>query len=78
LDDNFFHSGGHSLLAAQVIAHVRNTFGVELSLLTLFENPTVKGMSAEIEKLILMKLEAMSEDEVRSLLDPSEDGTASQ
>jgi hypothetical protein len=50
---------------------------VELPLLTLFENPTLKSMSAEIERLIIEKLEDMSEDEVRALLGPSEDRAAS-
>jgi amino acid adenylation domain-containing protein len=55
--DNFFHLGGHSLLGAQVIARVRDVFEVELSLRTIFDNPTVEGISAEIERLILIKLE---------------------
>src|SRR5207247_2534505 len=65
IDDNFFQMGGHSLLGAQVIAQVRDGFGVELSLRSLFENPTVREMSAEIERLILVKLETMGKDEAQ-------------
>ena len=50
-NDNFFLIGGHSLLGAQLIAKVKETFGVELSLLKLFENGTVVEMAAEIERL---------------------------
>jgi len=63
IDDNFFQMGGHSLLGAQVIAHVRDSFAVELSLRSLFDHPTVREMSAEIERLIFAKLEAMGGSE---------------
>jgi amino acid adenylation domain-containing protein len=58
VEDNFFMLGGHSLLGTQLIARVRDTFGVEITLRVLFDNPTVSGISTEVEKLILAKLEA--------------------
>ncbi len=45
---NFFELGGHSLLATQVIARVREMFNVELSLRTLFENPTIRQLADRI------------------------------
>jgi amino acid adenylation domain-containing protein len=57
VDDNFFMLGGHSLLGTQLIARIRDAFGVEITLRALFDNPTVMGISAEIERLILAKLE---------------------
>ena len=57
VNDNFFLLGGHSLLGTQVIARVSETFGVDLTLLKLFDHPTVAEMSAEIENLILDKVE---------------------
>ncbi|HET9791157.1 MAG TPA: non-ribosomal peptide synthetase [Candidatus Angelobacter sp.] len=67
VNENFFLLGGNSLLGAQVIARVRDTFGVELTLLSLFDHPTVSGLSAEIERLLVAKLGAMSEDEAERL-----------
>jgi amino acid adenylation domain-containing protein len=57
VNDNFFLLGGHSLLGTQVIARVSESFGVDLTLLKLFDHPTVAEMSAEIESLILAKIE---------------------
>ena len=68
-DDNFFMLGGHSMLATQVIMRVAEIFGVDLSLRTLFEAPTLQQLSAEIERLIIAKLEMMSDDEAQSLLE---------
>lgn len=66
--DNFFNLGGHSLMGAQIIAKVRDVFGVELSLRSLFDEPSVAGISLAIEELIHAKLAAMSEEEVERLL----------
>ena len=68
-DDNFFMLGGHSLLGTQIIARVSEAFGVDLSLRTLFEAPTIRQLSAEIERLIVAKLEMMSDDEAQRLLE---------
>src|SRR3989440_172022 len=69
IDDNFFMLGGHSLLGTQVIAHVANAFGVDLSLRSLFSSPTIRQLSAEIERLIVARVEAMSDEEARWLLE---------
>jgi amino acid adenylation domain-containing protein len=63
VNDNFFLLGGHSLLGTQLIARVSETFGVEMTLLKLFDHPTVAEMAIEIEKLILAKVEAMGDTE---------------
>jgi amino acid adenylation domain-containing protein len=68
LDDNFFLLGGHSLMGAQLILRVRERFGVELSLRHLFEASTVANLAMEIERMVMAKLESMSEDEAGRLL----------
>jgi amino acid adenylation domain-containing protein/thioester reductase-like protein len=49
IDTNFFDAGGHSLLAAQLVFQVQETLKVQMSLQSLFENPTVRGMAAIID-----------------------------
>jgi acyl carrier protein len=68
IDENFFMLGGHSLLGTQVIMRLIEAFGVEMPLRTIFNAPTVRLLSAEIEQGIIEKLEAMSDEEVLGLL----------
>ena len=48
IHDNFFDLGGHSLLITQLLAKVRDTFKVNLSLRSLFKDPTVANIAKKI------------------------------
>jgi natural product biosynthesis luciferase-like monooxygenase protein len=49
--DNFFNLGGNSLVAMTLIGEVRQTFDVELPLISLFRAPTIAEMEREILEL---------------------------
>ena len=49
--DNFFESGGHSMLAMQLVARVRKRFNVVLPLRNIFEHQTLAGLAEIIERL---------------------------
>jgi len=68
-EDNFFMLGGHSLLGTQVIIRLRDTFGIDLNLRTIFEAPTVVELAARVETFLIARVEAMSEEEAQRILE---------
>ncbi|MGN9821724.1 condensation domain-containing protein [Streptomyces sp. SD11] len=48
-EDNFFRSGGHSLLAVRLMNRVRTAFGTELTLRDIFRNPSAASLAALLD-----------------------------
>ncbi|HLZ53318.1 MAG TPA: amino acid adenylation domain-containing protein, partial [Verrucomicrobiae bacterium] len=65
--DNFFELGGHSLLMTQVITRVREAFQIELPMRRFFESPTLAGLAAVVEELLVEEIEQLSDDQARRL-----------
>jgi amino acid adenylation domain-containing protein len=50
ITDNFFHIGGHSLLAMQVVSRIRDLFHINVPVRSVFEAPTVDQFSKVLSK----------------------------
>jgi amino acid adenylation domain-containing protein len=51
VEDSFFLSGGHSLLAMQLLTQLRNTLGIDLTLNQLLEAPSVRGLAELVQSV---------------------------
>ncbi len=49
IDDNFFDSGGHSLLTVRVYHRLKSALGRELPLVALFEHPTIRTLARYLD-----------------------------
>ena len=58
IEQNFFELGGHSLLVLQVTARIRRMFEVELPVRSVFEAPTIAGLTMEVNKAQALGLKA--------------------
>ncbi len=74
IDDHIFLLGGNSLMGTQIIVRVADTFGVDLTLRTLFESPTIRQLADEVERLLIARLELMSDEEALLLLNQHDGG----
>jgi amino acid adenylation domain-containing protein len=51
--DNFFDLGGHSLLMTKLVSRIPEVMGVEIPMRSLFEFPTLEGMSKLVNDSLL-------------------------
>ena len=61
--DNFFQTGGNSLLAAQLVARIRTELELNLRLGLVFSHPTIQGLAEQLENLrIVLATQAKADD----------------
>lgn len=63
--DNFFVLGGHSLNAITLISQINKEYSVELSVLDIFDKPTIKEFSEFIKQKCMRPL---GQEEIKKLL----------
>jgi hypothetical protein len=49
-DANFFDLGGHSLLLAELQVRLQEELAVDVSIVEMFQYPTVAGLAAHLER----------------------------
>lgn len=49
ITDNFFNLGGHSLLVVRIINQIKKELGLNISVKTFFENPTIDALSEQLK-----------------------------
>ncbi len=82
IDDNFFDLGGNSLLALQMIARLKTELDRDLSVVALYQHPTIRGiehiMEGKSEETFYEKAQKLlaKESSVRTIIKSVEDGIA--
>ena len=89
INDNFFHLGGTSLMATQLLSHIYEAFQIELTLKELFQDaPNIAGLARSIEQhqieqasmtdieTVLAELDDLSDDAAQQMLTEEERNNA--
>ncbi|MEV7022686.1 amino acid adenylation domain-containing protein, partial [Kitasatospora sp. NPDC093558] len=67
VEDTFFTLGGHSILAIRMTSRLQDEFDLDLSIGTVFAEPTVRRLAAAIEDQIRAEIDGLSDDELAAL-----------
>jgi acyl-CoA synthetase (AMP-forming)/AMP-acid ligase II/acyl carrier protein len=69
ITENFFALGGDSLLATQVTSRIRDAFGIELPLPTIFREPTIAALGQAVDRALVEQLagDATTDDLLKRL-----------
>ncbi len=51
--DNFFDLGGHSILAARMLSRLRESFGVEIPMRSVFQSQTIEKLALVVDTALL-------------------------
>ncbi len=65
IQDNFFASGGDSLLAMQLMARIRSVFQIELPFGCIFREPTIAEQALLVEKMLCDEIDRLSEEDAQ-------------
>lgn len=68
-DDSFFDIGGHSLLAAQLMAAISDRLGVKAYIRDIYEHPSIASLGAELTRRSNAAASAVDGEPIRALLD---------
>ncbi|MFE2722858.1 phosphopantetheine-binding protein, partial [Kitasatospora sp. NPDC059327] len=72
IHDNFFQSGGNSILAIRLTAQIQSAFEVDLPVRAIFEGSTIAEISEDIERRIREEIDQMLDGEVAAALQAEE------
>ncbi|HMJ42935.1 MAG TPA: amino acid adenylation domain-containing protein [Pseudolabrys sp.] len=71
VNDDFFHLGGHSLMATRIIARVHSELGVRVPVRSLFSAPTIRQFARAIVEQIAERIKAAQSEVLVTKLEES-------
>jgi amino acid adenylation domain-containing protein/FkbH-like protein len=75
-DDNFFDLGGRSILMPRIVIRLSKMYGMKISIVDMFQHPTVRMMSEYIDKVRRADRSDIGKVHVRSVAERTVNGIA--